>query len=131
MRLGWSLVNQLIVRPLTLQLVAAVEVVVDVEIIRISIVIVGTNMSNVKTTVMVAMTAIMINAMVAVLDMEGGMVMAVETPKEIALIMGLALVKLVKSVARWAILQYTVGNVIRKIIGVRKNLPAPPMDPMG
>jgi hypothetical protein len=103
MRLGWSLENQLMVRPLTLQLVAAVEVVVDVEIIRISIVIVGTNMSNVTT--MVAMTATMINAIVVVVDMEGAVAMAVETPKEIALIMGLALVKLVKYVARWVILQ--------------------------
>jgi hypothetical protein len=31
--------------------------------------------------------------------------MAVETPKEIALIMGLALMKLVKYAAKWVILQ--------------------------
>jgi hypothetical protein len=55
--------------------------------------------------VMVAMTATMINAIVVVVDMEGAVAMAVETPKEIALIMGLALVKPVKSVARWVILQ--------------------------
>jgi hypothetical protein len=104
MRLGWSLENQLMVRPLTLQLVVAVEVVVDVEIIKISTVIVGTNMSSVTTMVMVAMTAIMINTMVVVVDMEGAIAMAVKTPKEIALIMGLALMKLVKYVARWVIL---------------------------
>jgi hypothetical protein len=36
---------------------------------------------------------------------EGAVAMAVETPKEIVLIMGLALMKLVKSVARWVTLQ--------------------------
>jgi hypothetical protein len=105
MRLGWSLENQLMVRPLTLQLVAAGEVVVDVEIIRISTVIVGMNMSSVTTMVMVAMIAIMINTMVVMVDMEGAVAMAVETPKEITLIMGLVLMKLVKSAARWVTLQ--------------------------
>jgi hypothetical protein len=85
--------------------VAAVEVVVDVEIIRISTVIVGTNMSSATTMVMVAMIAIMINAMVVVVDMEGAVAMAVDILKAIALIMDLVLVKLVKSVARWVILQ--------------------------
>jgi hypothetical protein len=131
MTLGWSLENQLMVCPLTLQLVAAVEVVMDMEIIRISTVIIGTTVSSVTTMVMVAMTAIMINAMVAMVDMEGGVAMAVDTLKEIAPIMGLALVILVKSVARQVTLQSTIGNVIRKIIGVRRNLLASHMDLMG
>jgi hypothetical protein len=105
-------------------------VVVDVEIIRISTVIVGMTMSCVTTMVMVAMIAIMINTVVAV-DMEGAMAIAVDTLKATAPIMGLALVMLVKSVERQVTLQSTVGNVIRKIIGVRRNLLAPPMDLMG
>jgi hypothetical protein len=63
--------------------------------------------------------------------MEGVVAMAVDTLKEIAPIMGLTLVILVKFVARQVTLQSTVGNVIRKIVGVRRNLLAPHMDLMG
>jgi hypothetical protein len=52
--------------------VAAVEVAVDVETIKISTVIIDTNMSSAITMDMVAMTAtIMITAMVAVVDIVG------------------------------------------------------------
>jgi hypothetical protein len=72
---------------------------------QVSTVIVGTTVSSVTTIVMAAMTTIMINAMVAMVDMEGAVAMAVDTLKEIAPIMGLALVILVKSVARQVTLQ--------------------------
>jgi hypothetical protein len=52
--------------------VAAVEVAVDVETIKINTVIIGMNMSSAITMVLVAMTATtMINVMVAVADMVG------------------------------------------------------------
>jgi hypothetical protein len=52
--------------------VAAVEVAVDVETIKISTVIIDTNMSSAITMDMVAMTAtIMITAMVVVVDIVG------------------------------------------------------------
>jgi hypothetical protein len=84
---------------------AAVEVSIDEETIKISIVIVGTNMSSAITVVMVAMTAtIMTNAIVVVADMVVVVAMTAETLKEIVPNMYLEPMILVIYVSRWVTL---------------------------
>jgi hypothetical protein len=84
---------------------AAVEVSIDEETIKISIVIVGTNMSSTITVVVVAMTAtIMTNAIVVVADMVVVVAMAAETLKEIVPNMYLEPMILVRYVSRWVTL---------------------------
>jgi hypothetical protein len=62
---------------------------VDVETIKINIVIVGTSISSAITMFMADVTAIaMTNAMVVVADMVGAVAMAAKTPKEITRIFG-------------------------------------------
>jgi hypothetical protein len=62
---------------------------VDVETIKINIVIVGMSIRSVITMVMAAMNAIaMTNAMVVMADIVGAVAMAAETPKEITKIYG-------------------------------------------
>jgi hypothetical protein len=92
------------VRQLTRRLVAAVEVAVDMETIKTNTVSIGMIMTS-AVAMVVAMTApIMV---VAVADMVVVMVMAAETPKEIARTraMAAAPMRVVKYVARLGILR--------------------------
>jgi hypothetical protein len=84
--------------------VVVVEVAVDVEIIKSSIV--DIRMSSSATTMEMAaiIAATMINAMVAVVDIVGAVAMAAETLKEIVLIMDLEPVRFVKYASRRATL---------------------------
>jgi hypothetical protein len=110
MRLRWSLEKPWMVHQLTQRLVAAaVEVAVDVEIIKTNTVIVG----MIMTSAMVMVAAMIVRIMVvAVADMEVVVVMAAKTPREIARTMAMeaAPMRLLRYVARLGILCQIVGR---------------------